>query len=289
MLSKDGSSSISGKKGIDFTPTAQYDILLCEVTHMKKRNKTVEDRQQYVVKSNDLIRKTRYMMTAQQQKIVLFAISKIKPTDLPGTVYTLSVDEICKACGMNYSDGGYYYKAIKEDIKELTMRIWVKMPDGKERTVSWIGDAEIEPFNGTVSIQFHKEMEPFLFALNSHYTQFKLDNVLAFKNKYAIRLYEILRSFMSQRSIDEGRERDISFELEELREMLDVNSYPRWADFDRCVIKKAAEEINQYCDEIHIEYETYKRGRNIAGVKFIITSPKGMESLMIRRRKQQRL
>ena len=44
------------------------------------RQKAVADRNQYVVKSNDLIRKTRYNLTTQQQKIVLFAISKIKPS-----------------------------------------------------------------------------------------------------------------------------------------------------------------------------------------------------------------
>ena len=45
------------------------------------RQKALADRNQYVVKANDLIRKTRYNLTTQQQKIVLFAISKIKPTD----------------------------------------------------------------------------------------------------------------------------------------------------------------------------------------------------------------
>ena len=256
---------------------------------MGNGNKTVADQRQYVVKSNDLIRKTRYTMTTQQQKIVLFAISKIRPMDPPGTTYTFSIDEICKACGMKYSEGGYYYKAIKDDIKELPSRIWVRMPDGKERTVSWIGDAEIEPFNGTLTIQFHKEMEPYIFDLQSHYTQYRLDNVLAFKGKYAIRLYEILRSYMSQRSIDEGIERDVSFKVEELREMLDVSIYPRWADFDRFVIKKAVDEINQYCDEIHIEYETYKRGRSISSINFIITTPRAFDMLTARQRKRRRI
>ena len=163
------------------------------------------------------------------------------------------------------------------------------MPDGKERTVSWIGDAEIEPFNGTLTIQFHKEMEPYLFDLQSHYTQYRLDNVLAFKGKYAIRLYEILRSYMSQRSIDEGIERDVSFKVEELREMLDVSIYPRWADFDRFVIKKAVDEINQYCDEIHIEYETYKRGRSISSINFIITTPRAFDAFTARQRKRTRI
>ena len=49
----------------------------------------------YVVKSNDLIQKARYNMTVQQQKLILYAISKIKKSDLPDQRYELSIDEIC--------------------------------------------------------------------------------------------------------------------------------------------------------------------------------------------------
>lgn len=228
-------------------------------------------------------------MTTQQQKIVLYAISKICPNDPPGTVYTLSVEDISKVCGLKYDDGGYYYKAIKDDIQELTRRVWVKMPNGKERTVSWIGDAEIEPYSGTISIKFHPAMEPFLFELQSNYTQYRLENVLAFKGKYTIRLYELLRSYMSQYSIDAGRTREVSFKLEELREILDVQCYPKWSEFDRRVLQKAVNEINEYCDEIHVDYETYKIGRNISTLKFSISVPRPLDKIETAQRRLERL
>lgn len=256
---------------------------------MKSKNKTKADQRQYVVKSNNLIRKTRYSMTTQQQKIVLYAISKIRPIDPPGTPYTFTIEEISEACGLKYDDGGYYYKAIKEDIQQLTSRIWVKMPDGKERTVSWIGDAEIEPYNGTISLKFHPAMEPFLFELRNNYTQYRLENVLAFRGKYTIRLYELLRSYISQRSIDERRERDISFQLEELREILDIQIYEKWSEFERNVIKKAVKEINEYCDEIHVEYTKHKTGRNVTSINFIISSPPAIAAMTARQRKRERL
>lgn len=255
---------------------------------MGNGNKTVSDRQQYVVKSNELIRKTRYTLTTQQQKLVLFAISKIRPTDPAGTVYTFSIEDVCKACGVD-SKNGYYYRSIKEDIIKLTSRIWIKMPNGKERTVSWIGDAEITPASGNISIQFHSAMEPYLFDLRSHYTQYRLENVLAFKGKYAIRLYEILRSYTTQNFIDSGVERDVSFTVDELREILDVTMYPRWADFDRFVLKRAVDEINEYCDEIHVEYTTHKKGRNISSVNFVITSPGIRQRMSAKQNKRERL
>ena len=58
------------------------------------KNKTIADRQQYVVKANSLIR-TRYRLTLQQQRLVLFCISKIRPQDMIGQEYTFTIEEIC--------------------------------------------------------------------------------------------------------------------------------------------------------------------------------------------------
>lgn len=252
-------------------------------------NKTEADRKQYVVKANDLIRKTRYDMTPQQQKIILFAISKIKPDDQPTTEYKLDIDELCKACGIELNSG-YYYKSIKDDIAKLTTRIWVKMPDDTEQTVSWIGDAKITPFNRKVSITFHKAMSPYLFDLHQRYTQYHLEDVLVLKSKYSIRLYEILRSYTTQNAIDNGIEKEVMFSVSELREMLDVDGYPRWAEFDRCVIKKAVDEINACNDVLHISYNTYTDGgRNIEKVNFIIGFQRFMDILKAREEKRRRL
>ncbi|MBR4407307.1 MAG: replication initiation protein [Clostridia bacterium] len=241
-------------------------------------NKIVKDREQIVAKSNDLIRKTRYNLTAQQQKIVLYAVSKIKPNDVISQEYEFSISDLCEACGLKIDEGGYYYKSIKEDLRKLTQREWCIMPDGSEKTMSWIGDADILPLRGTVKITFNKNMEPYLFDLKERYTSYRLQNVLIFKNKYAIRLYEILRSYTTQKLLDSFVEREASFKVDELRQLLQVDFYPRWADFQRFIIKPAVEEINSYSEDIHIEYDTYRGdGRKITTICFIITSPHGMD------------
>ena len=256
---------------------------------MAHKNKTVANREQYVVKANQLIQRTRYNLTTQQQKIVLFAISKIRPTDTVNTEYEFSIDELCAACGLNIDNGGYYYIAIKNDIKRLTERQWCVMPDGNEATVSWIGDATIIPGSGTVRVSFHKRMEPYLFELRDRYTQYKLVNVLAFKGKYTIRLYELLRSHITQKMIDAGREADFSIQVGELREILMVESYPRWADFDRFIIKKAVEEINLCADDIHIEYEPIKVGKTVSSILFFIQPAKAIQQLMAHNERRKRL
>lgn len=249
-----------------------------------------KDRSQYIVKANDLIRKTRYNLTTQQQKIVLFAISKIKPNDTPDTWYEISIEDVCHACGIDIDAGGVYYKNIKEDLQKLTNRQWCKFPDGSEKTMSWIGDASIIPLCGTVSIRFNPHMQPYLFDLKERYTQYRLENVLAFRGKYAIRLYEILRSYTTQKALEDGIEKEVVFTLDNLREVLDIQkAYPRWAEFDRNVVKKAIDEINQYSDEIAVDYTLRKAGHKISGIAFTVNSPRALHELQARQRKRERL
>ena len=243
------------------------------------RQKTLADREQYVVKANDLIRRTRYSLTAQQQKIILFAISKIKPEDDIHTEYTFDINELARACGMNIRDGGYYYDRIKDDLRQLARPEWVRMTieNGKvaDRMISWINsDAEILPGDSTVTISFNKHLQPYLFDLKEKYTQYKLQNVLVFRGKYAIRLYEILRSYTTQRAIDDSKEVEADISLQDLRTLLDTDAYDRWVDFNRFILKPAVKEINERADDIHIEYYPMRaeHARTIEKINFVITS-----------------
>lgn len=255
------------------------------------KGKGEDSRQLYVVKANDLIRKTRYDLTTQQQKILLYAISKIRRDDPPETEYEINIEELCDACGIDIDQtGGFYYQAIKRDLKTLhDNSMWVKMPDRSEVLVSWIQDAAIVPLCGTVYVTFNKRIAPYLFDLKEQYTQYKLENVLVFKGKYTIRLYEILRSYTTKRAIDEGREVEVMLSLDELRKRLMTAHYPRWVDFDRFILRPSVDEINACCEEMTVSYDTYKTGRAITKVNFIISSPRVKQMLEARYNKRQRL
>ena len=67
-----------------------------------------KERSFVVAKDNRLITKSRYSLTLQQQKILLYLISRIKPTDEVGTVYELPISDFIKVCGY---DNAYYYKS----------------------------------------------------------------------------------------------------------------------------------------------------------------------------------
>ena len=75
------------------------------------RNKTV-------IKSNDLIQKSRFSLSLQQQKIILCLIAQISPYDDEFKLYEFNVVDFCKACGIDY-DSGKNYQDLKLAIKEI--------------------------------------------------------------------------------------------------------------------------------------------------------------------------
>jgi plasmid replication initiation protein len=250
--------------------------------------KTRELQEYYVVKSNDLIQRARYSLTVQQQKLILFAISKIRRGDAPDKVYELSIDECCSVMGLELDAGGTYYKRIKDDLVKLTTRLWVRFQE-RESTVSWISDAEIIPLSGTVYIKFHEKMTPYLFDLVNKYTQYQLYEVLVLKGKYSLRLYELLRSYIMQDELTEQKEKEVSFSVDELRGLLCCENYRRWAEFDRCVIRKAVDEINKMSDIIKVSYDTYKRGKAITRINFIINYPNLAEKFAAHNEQRKRM
>lgn len=256
---------------------------------MSYKTEAWKSREMYVVKSNELIQKSRYSLTLQQQRIVLFAISKIKPTDTVDTEYEFSIAELCRVCGLNIDAGGYYYSSIKEDLIRLTNREWGLLPDGSEKTISWIGDVEMRPADATVKIRFNPNMEPFLFELKERYTQYKLETVLVFKNAYSIRLYELLRSFTTQKYLADYMPKIKTISIEELRTRLDVKGYEKWYDFERYVIRKAVVEINEYADDISIQYYANRKGRKMESITFTIAPAQLKQRVKAKLTKKERL
>lgn len=237
----------------------------------KKHINTI--RNYYVVKANDLIRKGRYNLTTQQQKIVLFAISKIKKNDDPHQMYAISIEELCAACDLDIDSGGTYYTRIKEDLQKLNTPFWAQYEDKSEWTVSWFADVGIVPMSGTVYVKFHEKMWPYLFDLSEQYTQYHLSDVLVYKNKYAIRLFEILRSYYTQEELDQGVEKEIQITPEQLREQFCTTAYKEWKEFNRNVLQKAVAEINEFSEQMKVEYKTIREGRSVCLIIFTVTAP----------------
>lgn len=237
----------------------------------------------FVAKSNDLIQQSRFSMSVQQNKIMLYLIGKIKPSDTGTETYSLSVREFCKVCNIDF-DSGKNYTDAKKALKALADKsVWIKQEDGSEVLVRWLNRIKLNHETNCFEVSFHEDMLPYLYDLKIKYTKYCFDNVLLMKSKYGIRLYELLKSY-------QFLGRGITFSLEELKKRLDAENYSRYPDFRRYVLEKAIEDINTYSD-IKVGYiPAYTSNkRAVDCIIFSVNEPSALDGRMRKITKQREL
>lgn len=229
-----------------------------------------EERNYPIVKNNALIQKSRHQMNLQEQKIILYMISKLTPNDLEFPVQTFKIADFCNVIGADDDSGGNY-ACIKNTLKTLSDRsIWVTQEDESETILRWLSDVIINKRSGTVKIQFDKKMKPYLLDLKYNYTIFDLNYILAMKSQYSVRLYELLKSWLYKDTV--------TFGVDELKRLLFAENYKKFNDFQKRVFAPAVSEINKVSD-IWATYELLKEGRAYTQIKFTMRKKTAAEEL----------
>lgn len=213
-----------------------------------------------VIKHNDLIQKARFDFTNQQQKILLYLISKIKPEQQSSEMLEFDILEFCNICGIDGDNGKNYSDVKKAILKIKNSSFW--FDDGElSTTLSWIEKAKINSKQGIIKIKLDDDMKPFLLEIKQNFTQYSLLNTLGMQSKYSIRLYELLKSYQNLNET-------IIFTVENFQQQVG-SSYDEWYDVKRKVIEPALAEINGHTD-IKVSYEVEKKGRAVHKVLFVV-------------------
>ena len=229
--------------------------------------KTIDDKIQIykerdypVKKANEIIQRAKLDLNLTEQKIFLYAVSKIKPDDKALQTYEFSINDFCDVCGIARNDGRTI-ENIKEYIRGLKAKpFWMINEDRDWETIDWIAKAWVTPKSGKIKIRFDETMHRYLINMLGNFTQFSLLGVLPMRSTYSIRLYELLRSYA-------GLHKKI-FEIDELKALL-MAPYVNFKDFRRKVLEIAEREINAYTD-IEITWEPIAKGRKVVQVEFTI-------------------
>ena len=225
-------------------------------------------RNELVVKSNELIRDARYSLSEQEQKLLIYVMSQIRKEDTVLKEVRINVKDYCEIAGIKR--GGSVATHIKKSIKSLSDKSWWFSVDGKkEKLFRWIDTAEI---NGDrIDITLSDSLSPYLLDLTRDFTRYELINVLPLRGKYAIRLFELFKSYQYQ-----GQWK---VKLTELKEIINCEKYPAYKEFNRNVLKSSIEEINGFT-ELFITYRTEKVGRQIDTLIFKIEEKNGIQLQM---------
>jgi plasmid replication initiation protein len=230
-----------------------------------------DSRLQVVVKSNDLVQQTRYNLSLQEQKIILFVISKIKPTDEAFKEYVFDIKELCDICGITHDKTNFAY--IKKSLQSIRDKsFWVKIDD-RETVCSWILKPNLYPKSSVVGVILDEDLKPFLLQLREHFTSYELGCVLVMQSKYSIRLYEILKSYAYLEEIE--------LSLVKIREQMMITKYEKYQDFRRNVLEKAIDEINTYTD-LNVSFTPVRQSRVIVGLRFCIRTKSSVEQFVAR-------
>ena len=217
-------------------------------------DKTLErNRAHLVMKKNEMVQKATYNMSALEQKFICYTISKIKPMDKELDFMEISALEFAEVCGIDKKNVYREFKKMCENFKHRSS--WISVGDDVIE-LSLIGFPEYNEKSGRLKFLLNPRLKKYLLELGNVYTQYELWNILSLKSKYSIRLYEIFRSYAFQSFV--------KIELERLKGLLCAESYGRFADFERRVLKKSLDEINKLTD-LEVCYEPIRYGKGKCG------------------------
>lgn len=244
------------------------------------KNKLVpysEQRDRLVVKSNDLIQKSRFSLTVQQQRVILYLISKIGYGDEDFREYEFDIKDFCRVCGL-YDESGKHYAELKRQIKEIRDKsMWIEIAESEEVLLSWLDGARISRNSGKIKVRLSEDMKPYLLQLRDNFTRYEIAYVLCMRSKYSIRLYELVKS-IHYRELETYVK---TFTVEELRRRLDAETYPRFCNFNQRVLKPAVQEVNTYTDK-EVSYEPIKKGQKVEAIELTIRSKDTLDRLKTR-------
>lgn len=224
-----------------------------------------------VYKTNEFIQKARFDLTLTQQKLILYAISKINKSSENFEKIKINLKEFQDICNVTHNN----YTGLKQDLTDINKKCWwVTVKDENNMVadclVQWFSFIKVYKDTSVIELEFHQVLKPYLLELSDRfYTSYELQNVLSFKSAYSIRLYELFKSLSNNESW--------FFTVDSLKEYLNCQEkYSVFKDFRKWVLDPSLKEINHYSD-LFITYKTEKNGRKISRVIFSIAKKSDMQ------------
>ena len=222
-----------------------------------------------MLKEDYLVEKSRALVWAKMQnystgelKVLDTYLSRIDARRPESALVTFTKKEYTELMGI---DPSMKKERLKRYTKGLLSNIvTIDLPnDGYvQYPLFSLAECTYEKNNMVVKIACNERLLSAFFELaEDKYVTYRLKNIIAMNGQYSIRLYTLLK------------DKHFSWKVpvDELREILGATTkaYKEFKDFNRLIIKRAVEEINEITD-IFVEVEYIKKGRPVEAVKFKI-------------------
>ncbi|MGI0120129.1 replication initiation protein [Zooshikella sp. RANM57] len=241
-----------------------------------------------ITKANQLVEavfiETTTKLTLRDQKVILAVISQLSPDDEDFKKYNITLSELEKLTNIdrqnlyrknNQSRLSKKPREIEEICKRLmSSLIQIREPEEPDGFLmaNWFSHARYSPSRGLVEFSFSPELKPYLLQVKNSFTTYHLKQVINLQSVYSIRLYELLRQFLTLKAVKEGQ--TIAFRkinLDQLRGFIGVEEgrYKRFTEFRRNILDKTQAELSEKTD-LAFDYEPARKGRSVNSINFTI-------------------
>lgn len=181
--------------------------------------------------------------------------------------------------------GTVKHSRLKQVLKRMQEQACFEIKENQNNEFSFksimpISYMNWDDYHDEILIEFNHRIMPYLIELKTNFKQYQISELITLKSKYSIILYKWLSTFYNQYEFHrekEYRNKGLLYEyqnpeisIEELRILTNtINEYDRFDNFERWVLKRPVDEINQKTEFI-ITYDKIKSGKFIGSIKFHI-------------------
>lgn len=237
-----------------------------------------------VIKHNNLIQ-GKYSLEASEQKWLYKVFESVQKNGYTSREVECSFDKFFKEfkniLGKNITKADF--KDLVESVQDK--KPYIIMGDEFIRTQWYKIKGKVDYSN--ISLIIDEDVFKYIQSVNKNCTYLRLESLYSFKSFYSMRIYELIKQWCNTK-------KSIPYDLESLKELLGLEvreefvkgikktinkSYDNFNNFDKYVLKKAIEEINEK-SEITIEYKPYERkGKKITSIMFDVEYKEGQAPL----------
>jgi plasmid replication initiation protein len=227
-----------------------------------------------VYKRNELIH-AKFDLSSFSQKTMIALIARIDPRRAELPVFEFNISELAHILGISKQRVFSCIEDVTTELQSQIVKVEIrdkareqkikkelekaKEEDREPKKFVFAKSKSFDKFNwfevssyrqeeGVIRFKFNSRMDSYLLDFNNNFTRYSLPNILKMNSKYAIRFYEIFRSFLPMKSITNGQTevfRIIQYDY--LREVLGINpkSIKKFYEFERSVLKQAKKELDK--------------------------------------------
>lgn len=243
------------------------EIIEPEVVEVNKISKKA------IANIHNALIQARHRLSSDEIRLMDTIISFIQPDDEDFKRYKIPVSIFKEFYGTHRKDIYNVVKRAVEGLLSKPIKIETETEKGKRKfkMFNFISYGEYEEGAGSFYVEIDRNFKPYLLGFKEFFSKIPIKYTYVLKSKYSIRLYELLKQYENT-----GYRVDY---LPDLREMLGIepNEYKRFEAFERIVLKRAVEEINEKTD-LEVSYRKKKTGRRITHIEFEISSKQGEDT-----------